>query len=64
MLRQQMAGDGAGAFNHMGVIAFAVGRVAAVRHVHKVFKREFGAQRPQHAQAADAAVKHPDGVLD
>jgi len=64
VLLPQVTRNGMGARNDMGVIALSVGGVAAVRHIHKLFVGQLGPQRAQHAEAAHAAVKHPDGVRD
>ena len=57
---EQVARDRARALDDEGVAALAVGRVAGVGEVDEVLVRQFGAQRVEDAQAADAAVEHAD----
>ncbi len=59
----QVRGDGMGACRHVGIAALAVGCVPAVGQVDEALVRQLGPQRAQHAQAADAAVEHADGLL-
>ena len=62
VLRQQMLGDGVCALTDVQIGFFAVRRVRVVGQVHKALVRQFFLQGLQHAQAADAAVKHANGV--
>ena len=48
---------------HEGIAALAVGGVRVVGKVDEALVRQFGQQRAQHAQAADAAVEHADGGI-
>ena len=44
-------------------VALAVGCVAAVGQIDEALVRQLGAQRAQHAEAADAAVEDAYGTL-
>ena len=63
VLRQQVLGNRVGALADEGFAFFAVRRVCVVGQVHKVLVRQFCLQGLQHAQAANATVKHANGVL-
>ena len=61
VLVEQVTGYGVGAGDHMGVVPFPVGGMAAVGDVDKALQWQFGSQRPQYTQAADAAIKDANG---
>ncbi len=44
----------------MGIVPFAIGRVAAVGDVDEVFIRQLGPQGLQNTQTANTAVKYPN----
>lgn len=48
VLSAQVAGDGARTLDHVGVVTLAIGGVAAVRQVNKIFMGQLGAQGAQH----------------
>ena len=61
VLRTQVLGDLAAALAHKAVGFLAVGRMGVVGQVDKALVRQLAQQGLQHAQAANAAVKHTDG---
>lgn len=61
VLRHQVRGDGVAALSDKFAAALAIGGVGAVGQIDKALVRQFGAQRLQHAQAANAAVEYADG---
>jgi len=63
MLLHEVAGDGMGAPRHERIASLAVGRVAGVGQIDEALGGQLGAQRLQHAQAANAAVEHADGRI-
>ena len=60
VLLAKIVGDGVGARRHKGVAALAVGGIGTVGQVHEALVGHGGQQGAQHAQPADAAVKHTD----
>ena len=62
VLTLQPAADRAGPMDQVIVIPLTLGRMATVGDIDKPLERQLGPERPQDAQATQAAVKHPDGV--
>jgi len=63
VLRQQMLGNRMAALADEGFAFFAVGRVCVVSDVDKALVGQLFLQGLQHAQPANAAVKHADRTL-
>jgi hypothetical protein len=62
VLRAQVGSDRMRALGDEARVALAVGRVAAVGEIDEALVRQLGAQRAQHAEAADAAVEDANGA--
>ena len=50
------------ALQHISIGLLPIRCMGLIGKIHKVFTRQGSVQRPQHAQATDAAVKNPNGV--